>query len=241
MPIGQNCHIHPTAVIGADVVLGDDVTVGPHAVLTGPLTVGDRCWIGAGTVLGAPPEILGAAHPDSWDDPTPHRGIVVGADTTIRELSTVHQGSERVTTVGAGCFVMNRVAVEHDVRIGARCVLSAGSTFAGHVTVGDDANIGMHTVVHQRRVVGAGVVTGMGTVVVKDVPPYAKAFGNPVRLRGVNRVGMSRSGIADDDIEAIARLYAPGSSGCAVPPALAPAFARWRELAAKPLDFPGTF
>lgn len=240
MSIGQNCHIHPTAVIGDGVVLGDDVTVGPHAVLTGPLTVGARCWIGAGAVLGAPPEILGAAHPDSWSEPAPHRGIVIGPGTTIRELSTVHQGSERVTTVGADCFVMNRVAIEHDVQIGDRCVVSAGSTFAGHVSVGAGANIGMHTVVHQRRVVGAGVVTGMGTVVVKDVPPYAKVFGNPVELHGVNRIGMSRSGIADPDIDAIEILYAPDSSGGTVPDALAPAFDWWRALAAKPLGSAAT-
>ncbi|QKT09591.1 DapH/DapD/GlmU-related protein [Rhodococcus sp. W8901] len=240
MSIGQNCHIHPTAVIGDAVVIGDDVTVGPHAVLTGPLTIGDRCWIGAGAVLGAPPEILGAAHPASWSEPAPHRGIVIGADTTIRELSTVHQGSERVTTVGAGCFVMNRVAIEHDVQVGDRCVVSAGSTFAGHVSVGDGANIGMHTVVHQRRVVGAGVVTGLGTVVVKDVPPFAKAFGNPVELRGANTIGMSRSGIAESDVAAIAQLYTPGTSAGTVPDALATAFDWWRERAAKPLAFPAT-
>ncbi|RVW00841.1 DapH/DapD/GlmU-related protein [Rhodococcus spongiicola] len=239
MSIGPHCHIHPTAVIGDGVTVGADVTVGPHAVLTGPLTIGDRCWIGASVVIGAPPEILGAAHPDSWREPAPHRGIVIGPGTTIREFSTIHQGSERATTVGAGCFVMNRVSVEHDVQIGDRCVIAAGSTFAGHVSVGDGANIGMHTVVHQHRIVGAGVVTGMGTVVVKDVPPYAKAFGNPVALRGVNRIGMSRSGIGDADIDAVARLYATGGGG-AVPPSLAAAFAWWRERATNPLTFPVT-
>jgi len=236
---GKKCRIHRTAVLGDGVVLGDHVIVGPHAVLTGPLTVGDRCWIGAGVVLGAPPEILGAEHPTRWSEPAPHRGIVIGPDTTIRELSTVHHGSERETTVGAGCFVMNRVAIEHDVRVGDRCVVSAGSTFAGHVTVGDDVTVGMHTVVHQHRVIGSGAVTGMGTVVVKDVPPYAKAFGNPVALRGANRIGMGRSGIADADIDAVDRLFAPGAPETTVPSALAPAFERWRALARKPLDFPG--
>ncbi len=237
MPDHTTCHIHPTAVVGAGVVLGDGVTVGPHAVLTGPLTIGDRCWIGAGAVIGAPPEILGADHPTGWGEPGPHRGVVIGADTTIRELSTVHQGSERVTTIGAGCFVMNRVAVEHDVQVGDRCVLSAGSTFAGHVTVGTGANIGMHTVVHQRRVIGDGVVTGMGTVVVKDVPPFAKAFGNPVTLRGANTIGMSRSGFDGEDVAAIARQYAESRIPTPeeVPQSLRAAFTVWHERAAKPL------
>lgn len=237
MPDHASSHIHPTAVIGSDVTLGTGVTIGPYAVLTGPLTIGDRCWIGAGAVIGAPPEILGANHPARWDEPGPHRGVVIGADTTIRELSTVHQGSERVTTIGTGCFVMNRVAVEHDVHIGDRCVLSAGSTFAGHVTVGAGVNIGMHTVVHQRRVIGDGVVTGMGTVVVKDVPPFAKAFGNPVALRGTNVIGMSRSGFTETDIAAVDRAYARDRVPAPeeAPESVRAAFARWREQAAKPL------
>ncbi|GAA4487439.1 acyl-ACP--UDP-N-acetylglucosamine O-acyltransferase [Rhodococcus olei] len=237
MSTGRNCHIHPTALIGDGVVIGDGVTVGPHAVLTGPLTIGDRCWIGAGAVLGAPPEILGAAHPETWDEQSPHRGVVIGPDTTIRELSTVHQGSERVTTVGAGCFLMNRVAVEHDVQIGDRCVLSAGATFAGHVSVGAGANIGMHTVVHQRRVIGDGVMAGMGTVVVKDVPPFAKVFGNPVRMRGANRVGMSRSGFGETEVEAIASPYEAGRMPTAaeLPAATTAAFDWWRSRAQRPL------
>lgn len=237
MPGPAHRHIHPTAVIGRSVTLGADVTVGPYAVLTGPLTVGDRCWIGAGSVLGAPPEILGADHPNDWNEAAPHRGVVIGPDTVIRELATVHQGSERVTTIGSGCFVMNRVAVEHDVQIGDRCVLSAGATFAGHVSVGAGVNIGMHTVVHQRRVIGDGVMAGMGTVVVKDVPPFAKVFGNPVALRGANTVGMTRSGYADADVDVVSRLYDSGRLPTAeeVPAPLRASFEWWRERAAKPL------
>lgn len=231
-----DCHIHPTAAIGPDVLIGTGVTIGPNAVLTGPLEIGDGCWIGAGTVLGAPPEILGALHPTSWSV-SAGLGIRIGARTTIRELSTVHQGSERRTEIGEDCFVMNRVGIEHDVQIGDRCVVSSGTTLAGHVSVGDGVNLGMHTVAHQRRVVGSGSMIGMGTVVVKDVPPFAKAFGNPVSLHGVNRIGMSRSGISEEDIAAIEAVYAAGSFGTSptIPESLSEAFTWWRERADKPL------
>jgi UDP-N-acetylglucosamine acyltransferase len=229
-------HIHPTALVGAEVQIGTGVTIGPNAVLTGPLEIGDDCWIGAGTVLGAPPEILGAVHPTSWSE-SAGLGIRIGARTTIRELTTVHQGSERRTEIGEDCFVMNRVGIEHDVQIGDRCVVSSGTTLAGHVSVGDGVNLGMHTVAHQRRVIGSGSMIGMGTVVVKDVPPFAKAFGNPVSLHGVNRIGMSRSGIAEEDIDAVAAIYAAASFGASptIPDSLSGAFTWWRERADKPL------
>lgn len=230
-----DCNIHPTAQIGDNVLLGAGVTVGPHTVLTGPLEIGDNCWIGASVVLGAPPEILGAEHPVSWTV-SAGRGIRIGARTTIRELSTVHQGSERRTEIGADCFLMNRVGIEHDVQIGSACVVSSGTTLAGHVSVGDNVNLGMHTVAHQRRAIGSGSMIGMGTVVVKDVPPYAKAYGNPVELHGVNTIGMSRSGVSDEDIAAVQALYAGGSlDPSAIPGSLRAAFDWWRERADKPL------
>lgn len=152
-------------------------------------------------------------------------------------MSTVHQGSERRTEIGEDCFVMNRVGIEHDVQIGDRCVVSSGTTLAGHVSVGNSVNLGMHTVAHQRRIIGSGSMIGMGTVVVKDVPPFSKAFGNPVSLNGVNRIGMSRSGISDADISEIEDLYAAGSFGTspAIPDSLSEAFTWWRERADKPL------
>ena len=232
-----DCHIHPTAVIGADVLIGAGVTVGPNAVLTGPLEIGDECWIGAGAVLGSSPRDPRARYTRHRGRSAPVCGIRIGARTTIRELSTVHQGSERRTEIGEDCFVMNRVGIEHDVQIGDRCVVSSGTTLAGHVSVGDGVNLGMHTVAHQRRVIGSGSMIGMGTVVVKDVPPFSKAFGNPVSLHGVNRIGMSRSGIADADISAIEAVYAAGSFGTspAIPDSLSEAFTWWRERADKPL------
>ena len=35
---------------------------------------------------------------------------------------------------------------------------------------------------------------GMGTVVNRDVPPFVMAVGNPVRIVGLNHVGLERSG-----------------------------------------------
>ncbi|MBV6755504.1 DapH/DapD/GlmU-related protein [Rhodococcus opacus] len=237
MTIGENCEIHPTVVIGDGVTVGDRVSIGPYAVLTGPLDIGDDCWIGAHATLGAPPEWIGKTHPRTWTEVSPHRGVVIGAGTVIREMSAVQQGAERPTTIGRGGFVMNHTSVEHDVRIGDDCVLSPSSTLGGHVTLGDGVNIGMSAVVHQRRVIGARAMVGMGSVVAKDIPPFATVFGNPAALRGTNRVGMSRSGIADRDIEAVANLFASGrlEADAELPPSLADAFAWWRGLAAKPL------
>ena len=49
-------------------------------------------------------------------------------------------------------------------------------------TIGSDVWIGDNAVVRRGITIGCGAVIGMGTVVVKDVPPYAIIVGNPGRV-----------------------------------------------------------
>lgn len=203
-----SARIHPTAVIGPGVRLGEGVSVGPHAVLTGPLVVGDRVWIGAGTTIGAPPEITSARHNLAWDGDLDHAGVVVEDDAVIRELVVVHQGSRRATTVGAGSWLLNRCYLAHDVALGPGVTISAGVSIGGHATIREGANLGMNATVHQGRHVGDRAMVGMGAAVARDVPPFAKVLGVPLRLRGINAVGMRRAGLPVETIAAVQARYA---------------------------------
>jgi UDP-N-acetylglucosamine acyltransferase len=220
--------IHASAVIGDGVELGERVAIGPGAVLLGPLTVGDDCWIGPGVVLGTPPEITSAPHNSDWTSAQQQSGVVIGARTVIRELSTVHQGSYRPTTIGADSWLLNRVYVAHDCQLGDHVTLSAGVSLGGHILVGAGVNVGMNAVVHQRRVIAPGAMVGMGTVVTKDIPPYSLVYGNPVRLHGVNKVGMSRAGIEDSVIERLAAEYSDGRLPEDLPESVFEAFSWWK-------------
>jgi UDP-N-acetylglucosamine acyltransferase len=193
--------IHPSAFIGDGVRLGVDVTVGPSAVLLGPATIGDRVWIGPGVVIGTPPEISSLPQTAGWVDEQDYRGVEIGEDTVIRELSTIHQGSVRTTRVGARTWVLNSCYIAHDCLVGDAVTLSAGTRLGGHVEIGDHANLGMNSVVHQRRIIGAGAMIGMGTPISRDVPPFAKAYGNPPRVRGVNEYALKKLGVGAAEIE----------------------------------------
>ena len=41
----------------------------------------------------------------------------------------------------------------------------------------------------------------------KDVPPFMKAAGDPLKLYGLNAVGLERRGFSDDDRAALRRAY----------------------------------
>ena len=203
-------HISPLAFIGEGVTVGNDVSIGPGAVILGPCVIEDGAWIGPGAQIGAPPEMTDHVQNAAWAGEIAPAGVHIGKDAVIREGAVIHQGSYRATTVGAGSWVLNRAYLAHDVLLGENATVSAGVSIGGHCVIGDRVNIGMNASVHQRTFIGAGCMVGMGTPVARDLPPYVKAFGSPLRIRGVNSIGMQRQGVEEDQIAAIQAAYQAG-------------------------------
>jgi len=208
--IVADSRISSSAYIGEGVQLGVDVAVGPGAVLLGPASIGDRVWIGAGAAIGGPPEISSLEQNTAWTGQLAHSGVEIGDDVVIREHVVIHQGSQRPTRVGRGSWLLNTCYLAHDVLIGEGVTVSAGVSIGGHSIIGDRTNIGMNAVVHQRRVIGAGAMVGMGTPVSRDIPPFAKVFGTPPRLQGVNSVGLERMGFDSTVVAALRAAYEDG-------------------------------
>ena len=50
------------------------------------------------------------------------------------------------------------------------------------VTIGNDVWIGRGAIVLSGVTIGDGAIIGAGAVVSKDIPPYAVAVGNPIRI-----------------------------------------------------------
>jgi UDP-N-acetylglucosamine acyltransferase len=207
--------VHPTAVIGSDVQLGERVAIGPHAVLLGRCRIGDDCWLGPGVIIGTPPEVASVPHEAGWsavetagtEDGADAPGVVIGAGTVLRELTMVHRGWQHETRIGANCYLMNKVYIGHDGWIEDDVTMASTATLGGHVRVGHRTNLGMGATVHQRRVIGPGAMVGMSAVVSRDVPPFSTVFGNPARLQGINSVGMTRAGIGQETIDSVRSAY----------------------------------
>jgi UDP-N-acetylglucosamine acyltransferase len=190
--------IHSTAVVGRHVRLGTGNVVGPGVVLAGPVTLGDDNWLGAHVVIGCPPEMRGHPHAVDWIDSGEGLGVRVGSRNVIREGAQVHAGLYEQTRLADDIFLMNQVYIAHDCQLSDGVTMASNVAVGGHVHVGARANLGLGTVVHQRRAIGGLAMVGMGSVVTRDLPAFVKAYGNPCKVHGVNTVGMDRAGIPAD-------------------------------------------
>jgi UDP-N-acetylglucosamine acyltransferase len=226
--------IHPTAVIGDGVELGDDNVIGPYTVILGPCTIGNGNWIGPHVGLGAPAEDRDAPEPVAWEGELAGCGVTIGDGNRFREFVSIHQGTKRTTTIGDGCFLLAGTHVAHDGVLGTGVTLSCGAQLGGHTTVWDHANIGMGTVVHQHSVIGPGAMVGMGGAVRREVVPFSVTVGNPQRVVKINRVGLRRRGCPDAVIDAMEPLVV-GERGAGLhevaglPADLAAVLTRWAQ------------
>jgi len=193
--------VGPYSIIGPGVRIGADTQVGPHVLIERDTTVGRECVLFKGAVLGTEPQ-------DLKYDNEPTR-LEVGDRTQIREYCTLNRGTTAsgVTIVGSDCLLMSYVHVAHDCRIGNNVILANSVNMAGHVSIGDWVIISGLTPIHQFVRIGAHSFIGGASRIVKDIPPYVKAAGNPVQLYGLNSVGLQRRGFPEDVRRELKRAY----------------------------------
>ena len=205
--------VDKTAEIAADAIIGPWVLVGPRcAVGTGTVLnarvtleenvrIGQHVSVGVGSVLGGKPQDLKFKGEVTF--------VEIGDHTTIREYATINRGTAESfkTTVGQHSFIMSYVHLAHDCHVGNHVIMSNGTQLAGHVTVLDHAIISGLCAIHQFAKVGRHSFIGGCSRVAKDVPPFVKAVGNPIKLYGLNSVGLQRRGFADDVVVELKKAY----------------------------------
>ena len=78
---------------------------------------------------------------------------------------------------------------------------------AGHVVVDDYAGIGGMAGVHQFVRIGSHAFVGGYSKIVRDVPPYFLAEGNPAEVYGLNSPGLRRAGFPSDVLAELKDAY----------------------------------
>ncbi len=199
--LGANVQVGPYAIVGEHCVVGDGCILEPRAILERNVRLAPNVSIGVGSVIGGDPQDLKFQGEETW--------VEIGEGTRVREYSTINRGTaeSRKTSVGSGCFLMSYVHLAHDCHIGDGVIISNGTQVAGHVTIEDKAILSGLVAVHQFVKIGRYAFVGGCSRVAKDVPPFLKAVGNPIKLYGLNSIGLQRAGFPEDVVRELKRAY----------------------------------
>jgi UDP-N-acetylglucosamine acyltransferase len=157
-----NNFIHPTAVIGPNVILEDNIYIGPLCI------------------IGYPAEFKGKENLDV--------GVLIKSGTRITGLVTIDSGVDYRTEIGQNCYLMKHSHVGHDGILGNNVTLSCGAKVGGYSKIENDVTIGLNAVIHQQIVVPEGCMIGASSFVGKKsiLKKNHKYAGVPVKELGEN-------------------------------------------------------
>ena len=179
------------AIIGPEVIIGSGTIVGPNSVVEGKTILGNNNKIFPNVFLGLEPQDLKYKGANTE--------LIIGDDNTFRECVTINKATNQgeKTIIGNNNLLMAYSHIGHNCEIGNNVILSNSVQVAGHVIIEDCAIVGGCLGIHQFVQIGYLSMIGGMTRVVRDVPPFCLAEGSPGRLRGLNKVGIKRSGLIE--------------------------------------------
>jgi UDP-N-acetylglucosamine acyltransferase len=214
--------IHPSAVIHEEARLGDDVVVGPHCVIHRGVSIGagtildanvvicDNVCIGqnnhfySNCVIGTQPQVL------RLKDNSEIGRLVIGDRNVIREHVTIHPGIHPgdITKIGNDNFLMVGTHIGHDCTVEDDVVMSNMVQISGHCKIETGAWFSGLAACHQFVTIGKWCyVAGMAGLN-RDIPPFLTVSGHyPPVIRGVNKRGLNRAGLNEQQQQKIFDAY----------------------------------
>lgn len=165
--------IHPTAIIGKDVTLGENVSLGPYTVIEDKVGLGDNtivyagCYIGCNTKIGKNALIYANVSIRErvviGDRVIIHSGTVIGSDGFgFATLDGIHHKIPQIGTV----------VIEDDVEIGAnvtidrarfdKTVIGKGTKIDNLVQIAHNVVIGENSIIVSQAGISGSTVIGKG-------------------------------------------------------------------------------
>lgn len=196
--------VDPSAKIGPFAIVGDHVQIGPHCDIQGHATIENRTYLNE-SVTVHPYARVGGIPQDLKFKGEPAE-LHIGARTTIREGVTINIGTEAgglKTVIGDDCLIMAYAHIAHDTQLGNGVIIVNSVSVAGHVNIGNHAIVGGLSGIHQFVNIGERAFIAAGSMVSRDVLPYATVQGDRAMHIGLNLVGLKRSGWERADIRVL--------------------------------------
>ena len=207
--VEEGAQIAATAEIGPFCWISSKAKIGENVKLLARVTVYGDTTIGDGTIV-FPGASLGTGPQDHGNEFVEGAKVIIGKNNVIRENVTIHAGTpkeQKTTILGDDCMLMVNSHIAHDCVVGNHVIMTNNAVIGGHVRLGDGVILGGNSAVHQFCRIGRKAMIGGVTGVDRDVIPFGIVTGDRGKLRGLNRIGMMRSGMDEATVKSVTRAY----------------------------------
>lgn len=217
--VETGAQIDPSAEIGPFCFISDRAKIGANCKLLARVTILGDTTLGEGNVI-FPGACLGGGPQDHGNEFQPEAKLIVGSNNVIRENVTMHAGTPKgqtsingetpevlTTRVGSNGMFMVNSHIAHDCVVGDNVIMTNNAVIGGHVRLGDGVILGGNSAVHQFCRIGRKAMIGGMTGIGRDVIPFAMVTGDRGKLRGLNIIGLKRSGYDEHIIKSVTRAY----------------------------------
>ena len=152
----KNVKIHQSAFIGNNVSIGENTTIWANAFIGDNSIVGKNSTIGHGAFID--------------------RNVKVGSNVVIHTGAQIYDG----VIIEEDCFIGPAVCFTNDKypQSGKKRNLSNIKW-----SVGEGSSIGANTTILPDINIGKNCLIGAGSLVNKNIPDNATAFGNPIKIK----------------------------------------------------------
>lgn len=214
-------NIHPSAVIENGATIAASAKIGPFCYVSSQAKIGENVnLIASVSILGDttigddtvifPNACLGGGPQDHGNEFQPDAKLIIGKRNVIRENVTMHAGTpkeQKTTIVGDDGMFMVNSHIAHDCVVGNHVIMTNNAVIGGHVHLGDGVILGGNSAVHQFCHIGRKAMIGGLSGVERDVIPFGIVTGDRGKLRGLNVIGLKRSGLDEHIVKSISRAF----------------------------------
>lgn len=179
--IGKECRILPGTYIGGEVEIGNYCYIGSGTRIVGEVHIGNNVVIRENSVIGA--DGLSTDRDEEGKALTMPQfgGVVIEDGVQVGALSVIARGAIDNTVLKRGAKIDNSTFISHNVVVGEDTFIVGETIMFGSSSTGKQVLISGNSTIRDGRHIGDNAVVGMGSVVVRNVESGTIVKGNPAK------------------------------------------------------------
>ncbi|WP_354624136.1 UDP-3-O-(3-hydroxymyristoyl)glucosamine N-acyltransferase [Psychromonas sp. MME2] len=166
--IGDNCQISANVVIALNSNIGQQCKIYPNVTIYHDSQIGDRTCIHANSVIGAD-GFGNAPHQGKWVKIPQIGRVIIGDDVEIGASTTVDRGALSDTIIANGVKIDNQCQIGHNVCIGENSAVAGSTGIAGSAKIGKNCIIGGGVGMNGHINIADNVIITGNTMVVRSI------------------------------------------------------------------------